>query len=51
MSTEEISDLSKEVLWVSLGQRTAKVKVVKVGDLKKILPLDWSQEPNASIPG
>ena len=32
-------DLSKEVLWVSVGQRTAKLQFVKVGDLKKILPL------------
>ena len=29
------SDLSKEVLWVSLGQRTAKLSAVKVGGLKK----------------
>ena len=33
------SDLSKEVLWVSVGQKTAKLQVVKVGELKKILPL------------
>ena len=32
-------DLSKEVLWVSVGQKTAKLQVVKVGELKKILPL------------
>ena len=31
-------DLSKEVLWVSVGQRAAKIQAVKVGDLKKILP-------------
>ena len=30
-------DLSKEVLWVSVGQRTAKLQAVKVGDLRKIL--------------
>ena len=32
-------ELSKEVLWVSVGQRTAKIQAVKVGDLKKILPI------------
>ena len=31
-------DLSKEVLWVSVGQGAAKLQAVKVGDLKKILP-------------
>ena len=28
-------DLFKEVLWVALGQRTAKLQAIKVGDLKK----------------
>ena len=28
-------DLSKEVLWVSLGQRAAELPAVKVGGLKK----------------
>ena len=28
--------LSKEVMWVSLGQRATKLKVNKVGGLKKI---------------
>ena len=27
--------LSKEVLWVSISQRTAKLQAVKFGDLKK----------------
>ena len=36
-------DLSKEVLWISVGQRTAKLQVFKVEDLKKILPLGRSQ--------
>ena len=27
-------DLSKEVFWVPVGQRTAKIQVVKVGDRK-----------------
>ena len=31
-------DLSKEVLWVFVGQRTAELPAIKVGDLKKILP-------------
>ena len=31
-------DLSKEVLWVSVCQRAAKLPAVKVGGLKKILP-------------
>ena len=30
-------DLSKEVLWVSVGQRVAELRVVKVGGQKKIL--------------
>ena len=36
-------DLSKEVLWISVGQRIAKLQAVKVGDLKKILPLNLSR--------
>ena len=32
-------DLSKEVLWVSLGQRAAELWAVKVGGQKKILPI------------
>ena len=36
-------DLSKEISWVSQGQRPAKLQAVKVGDLKKIVPLGWSQ--------
>ena len=31
-------DLSKEVLWVSVGQRAAELPAIKVGGLKKILP-------------
>ena len=31
-------DLSKELLWVSVGQRAAELGAVKVGGLKKILP-------------
>ena len=30
-------DLSKEVLWVSVGQRAAVLRAVKVGGQKKIL--------------
>ena len=32
-------DLSKEVLWVSVGQRAAVLQAVKVGGQKKILPI------------
>ena len=28
-------DLSKEVLWVSVGQRVAKLPAIKIGGLKK----------------
>ena len=31
-------DLSKEVLWVSVGQRAADLQAVKVGGQQKILP-------------
>ena len=33
------SDLSKEVLWVSVCQRAAELQAVKVGSKKKILPI------------
>ena len=32
-------DLSKEVLWVSVGQRTADLRAVKVGGQEKVLPI------------
>ena len=32
-------DLSKNVLWVSVGQRAADLRAVKVGGLKKIRPI------------
>ena len=32
-------DLSKNVLWVSLGQRAADLRAVKVGGQKKIFPI------------
>ena len=32
-------DLSKEVLWVSVGQRAADLQAVKVGGQKRILPI------------
>ena len=31
-------DLSKNILWVSVGQRAADLQAVKVGGQKKILP-------------
>ena len=36
-------DLSKEVLWVSIGQRAAELPAIKVEGLKKILPLSPAQ--------
>ena len=36
MSTREFYvDLSKEILWVSVGQRAAELPAIKVGGLKK----------------
>ena len=35
-------DLSKEVLWVSVGQRAAELRAVKVGGQKKFA--DWPGE-------
>ena len=35
-------DLFKEVLWISVGQKGAKLQAVKVGGLKKILPVGQS---------
>ena len=32
-------DLSKEVLWIFVGQRAAVLRAVKVGGQKKILPI------------
>ena len=32
-------DLSKNVLWVSVGQRAADLRAVKVGSQQKILPI------------
>ena len=32
-------DLSKEVLWVAVGQRAADLQAVKVGGQKRILPI------------
>ena len=36
---KEDLDLSKEVLWVSVGQRAAEIRTVKVGGQRKILLL------------
>ena len=35
--------LSKEVLWVSVGQRAAELQAIKVGGQKKILPISPAQ--------
>ena len=37
LSEQPSQDLFKEVLWVYVSQRAAKLQVAKVGDLKKIL--------------
>ena len=39
-------DLSKEMLWVSIGQRRADLQAVKVGGRKKILliALAWAKQ-------
>ena len=42
-------DLSKEVLWVSVGQRAAVLQAVKVGGQKKILPISQDFNSVASI--
>ena len=36
-------DLSKELLWVSVGQRAAVLRAVKVGGQKEILPISLAQ--------
>ena len=36
-------DLSKEVLWISVGKRAARSKAVKLGGLKAILPFGRSR--------
>ena len=36
-------NLSKEVLWVSIGQRVAELSVIKVGGSKRILPFGLTQ--------
>ena len=37
-------DLSKEVLRVSVGQRSAELQAVKVGGQQKILPIGLARE-------
>ena len=44
-------DLSKEALWVSVGQLAAKLQAVKVGGVKKILPRSMSRGGPGSTPG
>ena len=39
----EVLDLSKVVLWVSVDQTAAKLQSVKIGGLEEILPLDHSR--------
>ena len=40
-------DLSKEVLWISVGQKAADLRAVKVGGQRKILPIG----PRTGNPG
>ena len=40
-------DLSKNVLWVSVGQGAADLRAVKVGGQKKILPIGSLQAKGA----
>ena len=44
-------DLSKVVLWVSVGQLAAKLQAVKVGGVKKILPRSMSRGGPGSTSG
>ena len=43
------SDLSKEVLWVSLGQSAAELRAIKFGGKKKILSIGTAQAKQARI--
>ena len=40
-------DLSKEVLWASVGQRAAELRAVKVGGQQKILPISPARAKRA----
>ena len=40
---ESTKEVSKEVLWVSVGQRAAELRAVKVGGQRKILPISPAQ--------
>ena len=45
-------DLSKNVLWVSVGQGAADLRAVKVGGKKKILPIGpHASEAGSNRPG
>ena len=44
-------DLSKKVLWVSVGQRAADLQPVIVGGQKKILPIDPLRAKQVLEPG
>ena len=59
MSTKKDLDLSKDVLWVSVGQRAAEIRAVKVGGQRKILPIgpsageagsNWANRQNFFLP-
>ena len=46
-------DLSKEVLWVSVGQRAPELQAVKVGGQQKILPIGptWAKRVRTGLIG
>ena len=44
-------ELSKEVLYVSVGQLATKLQAVKAGGLKKVLPRGLSRGGPGSTPG
>ena len=44
-------NLSKMLLWVSVGQLAAKLQAVKIGGLKKILPPAHLEQHECSPPG
>ena len=46
-------DLSKNVLWVSVGQGAADLRAVKVGGQKKILPIGslWAKGARTRLIG
>ena len=46
-----ILDITKQVLWVTVGQRAAKLQAVKVGDQKENFFCLDREEPHECLPG